>query len=147
MLRAKLAFVLGCGTILLHSLGWAQYPDYRYPGNRNGGRYSRGGSDVIERVKRDVHAMAQMSYRYVDNEKRDLFRDTIYHLERFQYNAQRGRFDTDRLDGAIDEMKRLVRSDQIRPQMKSRLARNIEILRNFRASGGGRYGYGGRWSR
>jgi len=142
----RLGLAVGCGMVLLQSLSWAQYPDYRYSRDRDDWRYSRG-SDTIERVKRDVQTMAQMSYRYVDNEKRDLFHDTIHHLERFQYNAQRGKFDTDRLDGAIDEMKRLVRSDQIHPQMKSRLSRNIQILRDFRASGGsGRYGYGG-WYR
>ncbi|HEU0142972.1 MAG: hypothetical protein KJZ78_06050 [Bryobacteraceae bacterium] len=142
MTAKNILIAIGFGALLMQSPGWAQgryRDDSRYSRNR-GGYY---GADVVSRVKRDVQAMARAASPRVDGEKRDLFRDTIYNLERFEYNGRRGKFDKDRLDGAIDEMKRLVGSNQISRQMKSALARNIDALRNLRDGRGGSYGYYG----
>jgi hypothetical protein len=113
--------------------------DYAYyDGYESDPRSRRGpaGRDAIAIVDYDIRSMMRAAYSRVDNEKRRLFNDTLYDLERFRVNARRGRFDTDRLDGAIDNMKRLVGSNQIPPRMKDVLVRDIQLLREFRANRG-----------
>jgi len=128
-------------AVALQFTAWAQpQRDYAYNNDRyeSDPRSRRGpaGRDAIAVVDYDIRSMMRAAYPRVDNEKRRLFNDTLYDLERFRVNARRGRFDTDRLDGAIDNMKRLVGSNQIPGRMKDVLVRDIQLLREFRATRG-----------
>lgn len=133
--------------------------DGRYGrGGYGNGDYGRGDSD------RGEHDRAQYgrgyrggnpyanSQRYIDEIQREIsqigrqvswdrwserqFREAVGNLERYQANAARGRFDTDRLDWAIDNLNRLLTAPQIYPREKQRLAYLRDNLRSFRASGG-----------
>jgi hypothetical protein len=107
--------------------------DYGY-GNGRGVR-----ADVVSRVLSDLDR--SRSYRYVDSHDRKHYESARRELERFQSSWAGGRFDTGRLDKAIDNLKHLAQSDRVERGERNRFARDIEDLRDFRASGG--YNNGG----
>lgn len=122
--------LLGCGALLLAAAANAQFQ-----------RPWRGGPrapDVIERVL--DHLDRAHSYSHVDRHEQKHFEQARRDLLRFEDNWQRGRFDRDRLDGAIDNLHHLVGSDQVDRRDRMLLSRDMDALRDFRA-GGGRSGW------
>lgn len=98
------------------------------------GRYGRGGDPaaMVDRVARDVSMVARR-FAQGDHAYR-----ALNELQSFQDRwSRQGRFDNGNLDRAIDNMKALVNSNRIDGQGRSMMARDIEILRSVRASGGG----------
>jgi hypothetical protein len=104
----------------------------------NNGRY---GATPVERTVADLRR-AQTRNRY-DSEKREHFERAFYHLNRFSSDWNRGTFSKDRLDDAIERIDKLAHSDQIHPQDREMLRRDLSDLRAFRSSRGDAYGY--RW--
>jgi hypothetical protein len=131
-------------AFLAGGIAHAQYRD-RYG---NSSPYSRGPysdrgryDDVVGRALSDLNRAG--SIRFADKHERRHFEDARKDLFRFEENRRRGRFDRDRLDGAIDHLNHLVRSPQLHPRDREMLARNMDALRDFRARGG--YYDGRRW--
>jgi hypothetical protein len=120
-------------------------PYYRngpYGNNGSYGRYGggNGAAASVDRVARDLNMVIR---RYAQG---DHARNALSELNSFQARASQGRFDTGNLDRAIDYMKPIANSYRLDPQARSMIARDIDILRSVRASGGGYYnqnrGYG-----
>lgn len=140
-----------CLGVLLFAAGanaqWRPYDnDGGYHRDDDYGR-RRGGprGDVIERVLRDVDAAQSWGYR--DHHARKRFEQIRKDLYRFQHNWERGRFDKDRLDSAIENLHHLVDSDRVDPRGRGMLERDMWDLRSFRENGGYYRGYrdGPRW--
>ncbi len=132
-------FVTGCilaiGAATAQPLRYVQRDrDYGYGDN---GRYrGRAGIGVVQRAMSDLDRAR--SYRFVDGHERRHFESARHNLERFMVNWNRGRFDKDRLDGAIEDLNDLARADQVHPRERMMFARHRDALRDFRESGGGR---------
>lgn len=113
--------------------------DRRY-GRTNGDRWEqqRNRRTPVDATIADLRR-AQSRNRY-DNEKREHFERAFYHLDRFNYDWNRGKFEKDRLDDAIERIDKLANSDQIRDEDREILRRDLEDLRAFRSSRGSGYG-------
>jgi hypothetical protein len=83
---------------------------------------------------------AQSRNRY-DNEKREHFERAFYHLSRFSSDWNRGSFNKDRLDDAIERIDKLAHSDQISRRDRDILRQDLADLRAFRSSAGRGYDY------
>jgi len=75
------------------------------------------------------------SYRWVDGHERNHFNRARRDLIRFRQRWMQGKFDKDRLNGAIDHLKHLANSRQVHPRERALLASEVNELRRFRASG------------
>jgi hypothetical protein len=143
-----LKWVLWSGMVAVAGMpAWAQWPgDGYYSSGRNGrGSWSvrddRGmGIGLVQRV---VHNLEMAESRsFVHRHERSHFRDARKHLLKFNENWRRGRFDQGRLDRAMDDMRHLVRADQVHPQVRQVIARDLRDLQRFRSGGGYGAGYG-----
>jgi hypothetical protein len=121
LLASALAVLAGCAGA-----------QYRAPYNRGG--YSSS-ADLIGRVLSDLDRAR--SYARVDHHEREHFDQARRDLLIFRDHYYHGKFDKDRLDGAIDNLHHLVDADQVHPRDRQVLARDTEALRDFRASRGG----------
>jgi hypothetical protein len=143
----RMLLLLG-GGVLAAALGAnAQYP---YAGARpynawQGRERGERGRDagLIDRVLRDLDRAR--SDREAERREHDRFDQARRNLLRFEDNWSRGRFDKDRLDGAIDDLHHLSNSNHLRGRDRDMLARDMQALRDFRASGGRYEGYRGRY--
>ncbi len=129
------------GVLAIAAAASAQYGPWRgdnpyYRGYDRGGY--RGGTPLIDRVLSDLDRGGASAW--VDHHERKHFEQARRDLLRFEDNWSRGRFDKDRLDGAIDNIHHLVDSSQLHPAVRQALSRDMWELRDFRASGGG-YAY------
>ncbi len=106
-----------------------RYPDRR---PRSPGMYGRY-SDPVGQTLRDVQSVWSRSR--VDRHETQHFRNVVDSLQRFQYDAARGRFDRGRLDHAIDNLNDLAQADQIHPQGRHLLRQRLYDLRSFREDG------------
>jgi hypothetical protein len=159
-MRRHLLSVAAMGIAFAISAGAQGYYDGPYSGGRDaygrpyyGDRGWRGpyqGRDVIGQVMADLDRIG--AYSGYDRHNRKKVDHAQRELIKFQSKWARGRFDSDPLDEAIDEMKDLAGSDRIGPRERRILMRDIEALRDFRSARGyyrsdrdRRYGDGYRW--
>ena len=144
---------IAAAALLAAGAAQAQYRDrygnsYPYSNERRyadeRGRYSGYGygGGIVPQVLADLNRAA--STRYADNHERKHFDQARKDLLRFQENSARGRFDRDRLDGAIDHLSHLANSDRVHPRDRQVLARDMYELREFRSRGGS-WSDRGRW--
>jgi hypothetical protein len=122
-------------------------PRDRYRNDRFG--YGRNTASLIGQVMSDIDRAA--SNARLDGHEARHFNEAVQKLQEFQSRWDRGKFDTGRLDKAIDNMQHLVNADRVHPRDRDILSRDLSALREFRSSGGqyGAYGdYGnGRYNR
>jgi hypothetical protein len=104
------------------------YRDSRYGDYRGG----RSGIAVVERALNDLQR--NRSAGRVDGHERKHMEQARYDLIRFRENWSRGKFDKDRLDGAIENLADLARADQVHPRDRQMFARHRDNLREFRAN-------------
>jgi hypothetical protein len=126
-----------------------RYRDRDY-GYENGGYGRSMRNNVVGRVITDLDR--SRSYRRVSDHDRKHYEKAREELQRFQSNWENGKFDTGRLDKAIDNLKDLAQSDRVDPRERQMFARDIEDLRAFRSNRGYSDGYrngggyrNGRW--
>ena len=134
-------FLLG-STALLLLLGATATADDRYRGSDRGS-WERGGRQVqgSEPVRRALSDLDRLrSSRYADGHERKHMENARRDLVRFEENWVRGKFDRDRLDGAIGHLSHLANSDQVHPREREVLYQDVRALRDLRAySGNGGY--------
>ncbi len=131
--------VLICGALgLLAGGAFAQPGDRDYPYDS---RYRGYSVDVVERASSDLDFAGYDSGSYFGGRERREIDQARRDLIRFRENWSRGRFDRDRLDGAIEHIHHFVDSRDVDPRMRERLERDLYSLRDFRANSG----YQGRW--
>ena len=132
--------------IALAAYGAPRDDDYGRRG-RDRGSYEPGygpsyGSGVVDRTLLDLRRAA--SNARLDGHERSHFNSAVKELQKFQDRWRDGRFDTGRLDKAIDSLRHLANADRIHPRDRGVLARDMEALRDFRSRGNyGGGGYGG----
>lgn len=100
--------------------------DRDYRGNRGGGLA------VIDRALSDLER--NRSWGRVDGHERRHMEQARYDLMRFRENWFRGKFDKDRLDGAIEHLNDLANADQVDRRDRRIFARDRDMLRDFRAN-------------
>lgn len=133
MTQKLLTLALATSTALL-----AQYGGYRssdpYGRSYNPGPSYRQGQQFIDAIQSDLSRIGQRASwdRWAVRQ----FSDAINHLERFQLEASRGRFDRGRLDRAIDNLNRLLTAPELHPRDKQRIAYHRDQLRYFRSRNG-----------
>ena len=117
------------------------YPDQGLYGNDRYG-YGRNGDPLIGRVLADLNMAA--SNARVDGHERRHFDEAAQKLHEFEGRWAQGKFDTGKLDKAIQNLEHLADADQLRGRDRDMLARDMEDLRQFRATRGrySNYGYG-----
>lgn len=115
--------------------------DLRY-GDRGFGRgYGRdAGRDSYRRSYDPIRAslntlFAVQSRARVDRHEARHFREAIEELNQFADRRQRGRFDRDSLNEAIDHMRDLARADQLHPRDRSLVAASLRDLYRLREAG------------
>jgi hypothetical protein len=127
-------FFLG-STVLLLAFGMNAAADDRYYGNERGG-WERGGGQVRgnEPVRRALFDLDRLrSIRYADGHERKHIDNARRDLLRFEESWSRGKFDRDRLDGAIGNLDHLANSGQVHPREREVLYQDVRALREFRA--------------
>lgn len=121
------------------------YNDDRYPRQRGYGndRYGSNPGSLIERVLSDINMAA--SNALLDGHEARHFDEAASKLQEFEGRWAQGKFDTGKLDKAIDNLRHLADADRVNPRDRDMLARDIDELRQFRSTRGGysNYGYGG----
>jgi hypothetical protein len=135
MRHFRMHLILAVALAATSASAYSQYRD-RY-GNLRYGSYKGTqlrGPDLVSRVLSDLDRMR--SYRFVDRHERGHFEDARRDLLRFQESWIRGRFDRGRLDSAIENLRHLANSDQVHPRERQLLARDLSVLRSFRARPG-----------
>lgn len=148
-MKRMLSFLAVGGAIILSQ---ATVQAQRYPwGSQRGGIYEedRGGwrrpsASPVQRVVADLDRIQGRSR--VDKHERDHFNKARQELYRFEERWRDGRFDSGRLDKAMDNIEHLARSRQIHPRDRSVLAQDLRTLGQLRSGRGsfgrnGPYGY------
>jgi hypothetical protein len=125
--------LLGFSPLLSASLASAQYRDRR-PDRDDSFR-----GDVISRAL--DHVSNSRSYARVDHHERGHFDQAQRDLRIFQEHWRRGRFDKDRLDGAIENIRDLADSRQLSPRERELLRWDVRDLRELRANRGNARGF------
>jgi hypothetical protein len=85
---------------------------------------------LVGRVQEDLHR-AERRNRPEDRE-RERFHNARHHLSDFDRGLSQGRFDKDRLDTAIDDVKNVVEGNRLAPESRDELRRDLEELRRLR---------------
>ena len=109
------------------------YPD----DNRYGtGRYGSGRNpeSLIGRVLEDVNIAA--SNARLDRHENKHFEEVVRKLQEFEGRWAQGRFDSGKLDKAIESLEHLANADRVSGRDRDMLGRDMEDLRQFRASRG-----------
>ena len=115
------------------------YPDQNRYGNDRYG-YGSNQNSLIGRVLADVNMAA--SNARLDGHERKHFDDAVRKLQEFEGRWAQGRFDSGKLDKAIESLEHLANADRVRGRDRDRLGRDIEDLRQFRATRGRNSNYG-----
>ena len=80
---------------------------------------------------------AASNARRLDGHERKHFDEAARKLQDFQYRLDQGRFDTGKLDKAIENLQHLANADRVRGRDLDILAQDLSALRQFRSSRGG----------
>jgi hypothetical protein len=114
------------------------YPDQ----SRYGNGYGREQGSLVGRVLSDLDAAATNAR--LDGHERKHFDTVAQKLQEFEERLAQGKFDTGKLDKAIENLEHLADADRISGRDRDILARDLQDLRQFRSNRGrySNYGYG-----
>lgn len=121
------ALSLCLGVMLFALSASAQY-------GRDNPRRGPGGMALVDRTLRDLNYANRGSRGH-----QGTFEQARKDLLIFREHLNEGRFDRDRLDGAIENISRLANSDQVQRRDRRTLERDANDLRDLRARHGDRY--------
>ena len=86
--------------------------------------------DVVARAQDDLRRAAD--FTATREKERDRYRDVQRKLSEFDRDLTRGHFDKGKLDGAIDEMKEVVKNNTLESHDRDALASDLADLRTLR---------------
>jgi hypothetical protein len=89
---------------------------------------------LVGRVQRNLRRAERFARAH--GKERERYDNAQRHLSQFDYDMSRGKFDKDRLDEAIDDVKNVVKNNTLSPEARDILTRNLEELRQMRAARG-----------
>ena len=100
------------------------------------GRYgtARG---LVDRVQRNLHRAE--SFTQANEKERERYHNAQHHLSEFDRRLSEGKFDKDKLDEAIDDVKNVVEHNTLSPESRDVLTRDLEELRELRRTRGSAY--------
>ena len=107
--------------------------------------YGYGSGSPVQRAMQDLRRVESRSR--VAGHNREHFYNAMDRLRTFDERLRReGRWDSGRLDKAIEDLKHLSEADELHPRDRAVMRDSLYALREFRSSrgGGGYYGYGDR---
>jgi len=86
--------------------------------------------DLIAKVQDDLQRAADFTR---NNEKeRERYQNVQHHLSEFDRELRRERFDKDKLDTAIDDLKNVVKNNTLESRDRDALAADLADLRTLR---------------
>jgi len=86
--------------------------------------------DLVARVQGDLQRAADFTR---NNEKeRERYHNVQHHLSEFDRQLRAGKFDKDRLDDAIDDLKNVVKNNTLESRDRDALAADLSDLRTMR---------------
>jgi hypothetical protein len=86
--------------------------------------------DVVARVQDDLRRAAD--FTTTKEKERDRYRDVQRKLSEFDRDLSRGHFDKGKLDGAIDELKEVIKDNTLESHDREALAADLADLRTLR---------------
>lgn len=114
-----------------------RYPDRDRDGYRDRGPYGRDYErrylEPIFDARRDLDRVQDR--RNLSDRDRRKIASGLRNVDRFLVNWREGRFDKDRLDGLIEDLDDLARSDRLSTRERAMFARDRDQMRAFRARG------------
>jgi hypothetical protein len=86
--------------------------------------------DIVARVQDDLRRAAD--FTATKEKERDRYRDVQRKLSEFDRDLSRGHFDKGKLDGAIDELKEVIKDNTLESHDRDALAADLADLRTLR---------------
>jgi hypothetical protein len=100
------------------------------------GRYGRA-RDLVSRVQKNLRHAERFT---PPNEKeKERYHNAQQHLSEFDRKLSEGRFDKDKLDQAIDDVKNVVEHNTLAAESRDVLSRDLQELRDLRRARGESY--------
>jgi len=122
---SRRGFVIATLTMTVATLAFSQ-----------DGRYGRA-RDLVSRVQKNLRRAERFTQ---PNEKeRERYHNAQQHLSEFDRKLSEGRFDKDKLDEAIDDVKNVVEHNTLAAESRDVLSRDLEELRDLRKARGESY--------
>lgn len=100
------------------------------------GRYDRA-RDLVSRVQNDLRRAEH--FTPPNGKERERYFNAQHHLSQFDRALARGRFDKDKLDEAIDDVKNVVENNTLSPRDRDMLSADLRDLRELRRTRGASY--------
>ncbi|HXI43361.1 MAG TPA: hypothetical protein VNH83_25500 [Bryobacteraceae bacterium] len=100
------------------------------------GRYGNARS-LVARVQNDLRRAER--FTPPNGKEKERYFNAQHHLSQFDRELERGRFDKDKLDEAIDDVKNVVENNTLSPRDRDVLAGDLRDLRELRRTRGASY--------
>ncbi len=114
-------------TLLMAAVTIAYSQDGRYGNARN----------LVSRVQNDLRRAERFSPP--NGKEKERYFNAQHHLSQFDKDLARGRFDKDKLDEAIDDVKNVVENNTLSPRDRDVLSGDLRDLRELRRTRGESY--------
>ena len=122
---SRRGFVIATLTMTVAALAFSQ-----------DGRYGRA-RDLVSRVQKNLRHAERFT---PPNEKeKERYHNAQQHLSEFDRKLSEGRFDKDKLDQAIDDVKNVVEHNTLAAESRDVLSRDLQELRDLRGARGESY--------
>jgi hypothetical protein len=86
--------------------------------------------DLVSRVQNDLQRAADFTHN--NAKERERYENVQHHLSEFDRDLRRDHFDKDKLDGAIDDLKNVVKNNTLEGHDRDALAADLSDLRTLR---------------
>jgi hypothetical protein len=100
------------------------------------GRYGNARS-LVARVQNDLRRAEH--FTPPNGKEKERYFNAQHHLSQFDRELERGRFDKDKLDEAIDDVKNVVENNTLSPRDRDVLSGDLRDLRELRRTRGASY--------
>jgi len=100
------------------------------------GRYgtARG---LVDRVQKNLRHAEH--FTSPNDKEKERYHNAQHHLSEFDRKLSEGKFDKDKLDEAIDDVKNVVENNSLSPESRDALTRDLGELRELRRTRGAAY--------
>jgi CCR4-NOT transcriptional regulation complex NOT5 subunit len=92
---------------------------------------------LVDRVQRNLRRAE--SFTPPNEKERERYHNAQHHLSEFDRRLEEGKFDKDKLDEAIDDVKNVVEHNTLSPEARDTLTRDLGELRELRRNRGQAY--------
>jgi len=114
-------------AILMIAVTGANYAQGRY-GTARG---------LVDRVQKNLRHAEH--FTSPNDKEKERYHNAQHHLSEFDRKLSEGKFDKDKLDEAIDDVKNVVENNSLSPESRDALTRDLGELRELRRTRGAAY--------